>query len=123
MMRSKYFQDWVNLVLAILLFIAPWALGFSADRTASSNAWVSGIVVAVLAIAALTAFAEWEEWLEMLVGAWVVISPWALAFNANPLATWTHVILGLLVIIFAGSELYQFKRAPVMPRSTPTMMP
>ena len=29
-------QDWVNLVLAILLIISPWVLGFASDLPASA---------------------------------------------------------------------------------------
>jgi formate hydrogenlyase subunit 3/multisubunit Na+/H+ antiporter MnhD subunit len=110
--KSRHFQDWVNLVLAVLLFISPWLFAFSVDRAASTNAWVSGVIVGALAVAALTAFAAWEEWIEMLVGFWVVISPWTLAFAADRAATWSHVIIGLLVIAFAASELYQVKHPP-----------
>ena len=120
MVKSKYLQDWVNLVLAVLLIISPWVLTYSTDTTAAANAWVSGVVIGLLAIAALTALAEWEEWLEMLVGAWVVISPWTLAFASDGIAAWSHVVLGLLVIIFAGSELYQMKHLRGGPRPTPS---
>lgn len=118
MTKSKNFQDWVNLVLAVLLFIAPWLLRFSTDLTASYNAWISGVVVGIIAVTALTAFAEWEEWLEMLVGLWVVISPWALGFALDRTATWSHVILGLLVIAFAASEVYQLRHRPMQPTTS-----
>jgi hypothetical protein len=121
MTKSKYFQDWVNLVLAILLFISPWLLAFSTDMVASTNAWISGVVVGAIAVAALTAFAEWEEWLEMLVGAWIVISPWALGFSPDRSATWSHVILGLLMVAFAASEVYQLRRGPT--HTTTTTVP
>jgi hypothetical protein len=116
--KSKYFQDWVNLVLAVLLFISPWLLSFAADPAASTNAWISGVIVGAIAIAALTAFAEWEEWLEMLVGVWIVISPWTLGFALDRPAMWAHVIIGLLVIAFAASELYQVKRQPTQTSAT-----
>jgi SPW repeat len=38
--------EWVNLVLGVLLFIAPWALGYSAMMTAAWNSWALGVVIA-----------------------------------------------------------------------------
>ena len=67
------------MILGGLLFVSPWALGYTGDEMAARTAWVGGIVVAVLAIAALVKFAEWEEWLNMLVGLAVIASPYTWA--------------------------------------------
>ncbi len=49
--------------------------------TASAgNAWVSGVIIGTVAVVALTKFAEWEEWVTLLLGVWVVVSPWVLGF-------------------------------------------
>jgi hypothetical protein len=37
---EKSVQDWINLVCGVLVSISPWALGFSADLTASRSVWV-----------------------------------------------------------------------------------
>ncbi len=97
LMEGKRTQDWVNLVLAVCLFISPWVLGFVAETTPTWNAWIVGIALAVLAVAAISAFAEWEEWANLVLGLWLIASPWLLSFAANVNAMWTHVILGLLV--------------------------
>lgn len=101
-------QDWANLVLAILLFIAPWVFQFAAapatggalaTTAAAWNAWISALVVAGLAVAALLRFFEWEEWLNGLVGLWLVLSPWVLGFSAQAAAMWSVVVLGALIAI------------------------
>ena len=33
----------------------------------------------------------------LLLGLWLVVSPWLLEFAANVNAMWTHVVLGVLV--------------------------
>ncbi len=96
------FQDWINLVLAAFLFISPWLFAFTSNATASWNAWICGAIIAALALAAIAWFAEWEEWINVALGAWLVIAPWVLGFSAVPAAMWTHVILGLVIIAFAG---------------------
>jgi hypothetical protein len=54
----------------------PMMFGFVSDHAAAPNAWVSGIVIGAVAIAAFKKFAEWEEWINLLLGVWVLVSPW-----------------------------------------------
>jgi hypothetical protein len=100
-------QDGLNLVLAIWLFISPWVLGFYpggaiASAAAAWNAWIFGIVVGVFAIAALIQTRPWEEWINLLSGAWIFISPFVLAFYVgNTTAMWNSLIIGALVFILS----------------------
>lgn len=104
--------DVANLVLAAFLFLTPWIFGFASDHAAAPNAWVSGIVIGVVAIAALAKFAEWEEWINLVLGLWVLVSPWVLSFAAQTTARWVHVIVGLIVAVLAGSRLWLTHQTP-----------
>jgi hypothetical protein len=104
--KVERFQDWLNLVLAVLLFVSPWVLGFSGEQVPAWDAWACGVIVAVFSIAALVNFAEWEEWVNLIVGAWLVISPWVLQFTAVTAALWTAVILGVVILVLAGWEIW-----------------
>jgi len=106
--------DVANLVLSAFLFFSPWIFGFAAGM-ASENAYIAGIVIAGLAIAALAAFAVWEEWLNLIVGLWVVVSPWVLGFQGTTAMT-VHVIIGAAVAILAAIELWMMSQIP--PRLT-----
>jgi hypothetical protein len=94
------------------LFLTPWIFGFVSDHPAAPNAWVSGIVIGVVAIAALAKFAEWEEWINLLLGLWVLVSPWVLSFAAHATARWAHVIVGLIVGVLAGLKLWFMHQTP-----------
>jgi len=107
--------DVVNLILGAFLFLCPWIFHFSPGAE-SWNAWASGAVIAILSIAALSAFAEWEEWLNLIVGLWVLVSPWALKFSGSTTAMRTDVIIGIIVAVIAAIELWMLHRAP--PRLT-----
>ncbi len=102
--ENAVFVDWLNLILGVLLLISPWVLNFPAG-TATANAIVFGLVIAAVAIAALAAFARWEEWVNLIVGLWVVISPFALGFSSSGAAVWTHVVIGAVVAALAAIEL------------------
>ena len=103
---GKSVQDWIMLICGVLLFIAPWAMGFSADVAAARTAWVGGIVIAAMAIAALVQFAEWEDWVALIAGVLMIIAPWALGFAALHYAVWAFVVLGLVVALASVSEIW-----------------
>ena len=96
---EKNVQDWINLICGVLLFISPWALGFSKDPMAARAAWVGGVIIFVMGVAALAQFVEWEEWVALIVGALVAISPWALRFTMVHAAAWSCVVLGVVVVL------------------------
>jgi uncharacterized membrane protein HdeD (DUF308 family) len=99
-------QDWINLICGVLLFLSPWALGFSGDLTAARTAWVGGVVIFIVALGAMVQFAEWEEWIELVVGVLVIIAPWVLGFAAVHAALWSCVVLGVIVVLSSISELW-----------------
>jgi hypothetical protein len=103
---TNRWQDWVNLLLAIWLFISPWVLHFypgasSSMPQAAWNAWILGIVIGVFSIAALVKARPWEEWVNLIAGAWVFISPWVLGYASTPQALWNALVIGALVFILA----------------------
>ena len=102
--KSERVCDVLNLILGAFLFCSPWIFGF-ASGAQSQNAMISGIVIAVLSIAALAAFTVWEEWLNLIVGLWVLVSPWVLGF-ANTTAAHTTIAVGILVAVIAAVELW-----------------
>ena len=111
MERKNVAIDWINLVLAVALFISPWVLGF-AQGTPMGNALIAGIVIGAIAIAAIVSFSQWEEWVNLIVGLWVLISPWVLGFTAVTSAVWAHVVIGLIVTVLAAVELWLAMRSP-----------
>ena len=44
-------QDWLNLILAALLFFSPWFMGYADDVMPTRNAWIVGVVLALIAVA------------------------------------------------------------------------
>lgn len=102
--KNERLCDVLNLVVGALLLFSPWIFAF-ASGVQTQNAMISGIIIAVLSIAALAAFAEWEEWLNLVVGLWVLVSPWVLGF-ANTNAMWVHITIGIIVAVVAAIEVW-----------------
>ena len=130
-------RDWAMLVLAAWLFVSPWVLGFAAGTApaavegeavgaaasgggwaAAWNAWIVGVIVAALAIAAAVKFAASEDWVNLVLGAWLVVSPWVLGFGALAAAAWNAVIVGALIAALAAWELWDVRRGAPTTRAT-----
>ncbi|AEV16664.1 MAG: SPW repeat protein [Thermus sp.] len=90
-------QDWVNLVLGVWLILSPWLLGFSGTAAAMWNAVILGVAVGLMALLHLRGGPMWEEWLNVLLGVWLILSPWLLGFSGLTNATWNAILVGILV--------------------------
>ena len=121
--EAKRWQDWINLVLAVWLFISPWLLGFAVGSSATAgaspvanaawDAWIFGVVTAVVTLWAMSQFAPWQEWINLLIGIWLCVAPWALGFSAARVAAWDHWFVGLLIALASLSALSVLRRPVV----------
>src|SRR5437660_1756768 len=73
----------LNVLAGIWLIISPWVLGFVDVQTAFWNTLLCGIAVLVLAAIRLgTAGTEGLSWANLILGIWLIISPFVLGFAA-----------------------------------------
>ena len=117
---SRRWQDWVNLVLAVWLFISPWLLGFAVGVSAAAgaapvanaawDAWIFGIVTAMVALWAMSQFVAWQEWINLLIGIWLFVAPWILGFTSARFAAWDHWVVGIVVFLVSLSALNSARR-------------
>lgn len=52
---------------------------------------------------------RWQDWLNLILGAWLIVSPWALGFADAQPAAGTTWLLGAAIAIFAGTAVYMPK--------------
>jgi len=104
---------WTIGILGLALIVAPFVLGYSGDTNALWTSIILGAVVALVAgYKALTKdVAKWEDWVAGIAGLLAVIAPFVL-FSAQTTAVWTSVILGLVVAILAGYQVFFVKPKP-----------
>jgi hypothetical protein len=101
-MREKRWQDWLNLLIGIWLFISPWVMGFvGSNAGADWNAWILGAAIVVFSAIAVSLPQAWVEVINILLGIWMVISSWVIGVASRAVET-NFVIVGLLVILFAA---------------------
>ena len=102
--RRESALDLYNLVLAAVLLASPWLFTLT-NRAGTIDLRASGVAVAVISIAAIVAYASWEEWANVLVGLWLIGSPWILGF-AHTRAMHFSIGLGAIVTFMALLELW-----------------
>lgn len=75
----------INILIGMWVFITPWVYGAAWDNPTSWNAWLLGPLLVLLALV------RWINpmgsrkvgWVNMLLGLWLFISPWALGYTFN----------------------------------------
>lgn len=99
----RRWQDWINLILGIWLFISPWF--WHAPMGPAWNSWVLGVIVVVMALWALaTPEMSFPEWINVIAGIWLFIAPWVLGFyDFDRASAWNQWIVGVIVFLLAIS--------------------
>ncbi|HEX5323667.1 MAG TPA: SPW repeat protein [Capsulimonadaceae bacterium] len=113
-------QDWVNLILGIWLFIAPWV--WHGAVSPSWDAWVLGVIVVVMSLWALSMpNMAFPEWINVIAGIWLFIAPWVLGFySASHAPAWNQWVIGVIVFILSVSVASRFGGTHQTPRHLPT---
>jgi hypothetical protein len=105
----KQWEDWCNWLLGIWLCISPWALRFDLEPTATQTAVISGILIILTETSTLSVYRAWEKWVNVILGVWLVVCPWALGISV-PAATANLVVVGLLMMALAFYEVWEARR-------------
>jgi len=102
--RRESALDIYNLLLSVFLFISPWLFA-RANEAATMDLLASGAAIAAFSVGAMVAFANWEEWANLLLGIWLIVSPWVLGF-AHTSAMHCSISVGVTVAFLAALELW-----------------
>ncbi|WP_456444963.1 SPW repeat protein [Deinococcota bacterium DY0809b] len=44
---------------------------------------------------------RWQDWVNLVLGLWLVVSPWVLAFSQNGAALWNALIVGAIFVVLS----------------------
>ncbi len=102
----KRLQDWLTVVIGMLLFIAPFVFGATANQAAAWTAYAGGALLAIAGVWSLinpSPANHFAEWGEVVIGVLVFLAPWVLGFTGLTAMAWSAWIAGILAVVFAGS--------------------
>lgn len=111
-MKRIHWQDTVTLLTGLVLVAALFVLKITPPegmnfRPVTLNFVVVGIAVVAIAAAALYDHQAWEEWLTLVLGLWMVVSPWILGFKEILVLTWLAILCGAVIAVMALAALLQ----------------
>jgi len=106
-MSTRRWVDWVNILLGLWLISSPWLMNFStADRAAALSAWSMGAGLVALAVIAMYKPATLRDALALVLGVWLMVSPWVLGQAAFSAISVNAIITGALVSGYALWAMY-----------------
>lgn len=102
---TRRWQDQVILLIGVWLIISPLAFGYPSDSIPAINAYVAGIIMAVLAAFDLYKTYVWAVVLNVVVGAWTAVSPWLVGTVPDRMMTTSLLVSGVATIVLGLWEL------------------
>lgn len=112
----RRWQDQLILLLGLWQFISPWVFSFPIPSPEAWNAFATGAVLALLAAFDLYKTYFWAVLLNLLVGIWVALSPWALRIADQRDTLWNCLIVGIAVVVLA---LWEMRTDPELQKHWP----
>jgi len=109
----RTWEDWVGMLLGVLIMVSPWfplQVNDTIDVERSHlilNSFVVGMLVLGLAQLEYVALHRWEEVASVLLGLWLVASPFVLGYAADQMLQLWHIVLGGLVALMGALALWQ----------------
>ncbi|HEY0490981.1 MAG TPA: SPW repeat protein [Telluria sp.] len=103
--NARRWQDQLILLSGLWLLFSPWGLGIPGDSPQAINATVVGLVMAILAAFDLYKTYLWAVTANLLLGAWLAISPWVPPFAGAGAMMSNSVLVGIAVVLLALWEL------------------
>jgi len=101
----RRWQDQLILLLGLWQFITPWVFSYPIPSPEATNAFITGAVLAILSAFELYKTYLWAVIVNLLVGIWVVLAPWALHVANQRDIKWDGILVGLAVVILALWEM------------------
>ena len=110
----RTWEDWLGMLLGVLIVVSPWfpTQGghevIDADRSyVILNTFAVGIIVFGLGQLEYVALQRWEEVAGILLGLWLIASPYMFGYSGDGMLRFYHSSLGSLVLLLAALQLWQ----------------
>jgi SPW repeat len=102
MMRSPQVTSSLTVLVGMWVFLSPWLLGYSEFGRPSWNAAATGLAITAVAAAVLAGRSRAVAWGNLLLGAWLTLSPRVLDYTSVETAARNAWFAGLIVVALAA---------------------
>ncbi len=97
------FASGMNIMLALWQIFSPFLLGYADNALALWNGLIVGAAILVLAWLRTVrpTRSALPSWINLLLGAWLAVSPFALGITSVDMAMWNDITVGISVVFFS----------------------
>ena len=114
-MRNRW-QDWCIIAAGIWLIVSPHQLGFGLEHYASGNALGAGaLLVAYNLMIVARQVDEGQEFVNLLLGIWLIFSPYALGFSWLVAASVDMIAIGTAIVVLSTLGMIRSARGKQKP--------
>lgn len=103
----RTWEDWCGMILGILVMLSPWFTKRPDHNEVILNAVGVGILVFCLVQLEYFALQRWEEVGALVLGVWLICSPFTFDYAGADMLRYWHFALGGLIAALALLELWQ----------------
>lgn len=110
----RTWEDWCGMLFGVLIVLSPWFPTQSDHELVTGdrsyvllNTITGGFLVFGLAQLEYIALQRWEQVAEIMLGLWLIASPYMFGYHADGLLRFWHSSLGGLVVLLAALQLWQ----------------
>jgi len=108
----RTWEDWAGMLLGALIVVSPWfpvqeQPSIGADSMVILNAVAVGLVVFGISQLEYVALQRWQEVATILIGLWLIASPYVLGYSAEGFLRIYHTSLGAAVVLLGVLLLWQ----------------
>jgi hypothetical protein len=110
----RTWEDWCGMLLGVLIVLSPWFPAETGHEVVDAerslvilNTFTVGILVFGLAQLEYVALQRWEEVTAILLGLWLIASPYLFGYSGDDMLRFYHSSFGGLVVLLAALQLWQ----------------
>ncbi|MBR0688317.1 SPW repeat protein [Bradyrhizobium manausense] len=108
----RTWEDWCGMLLGALIVASPWfpiqdQPGIAGHQAMVLNAVAVGLVIFGLSQLEYVALQRWQEVATILVGLWLIVSPYVLGYSGGGFLRIYHTSLGAVAVILGVLQLWQ----------------
>lgn len=108
----RTWEDWCGMVLGALIVASPWFpiqehLPTGGQQMIIVNTVAIGLVVFGLSQLEYVALQRWEEVATIVVGLWLIVSPYMLGYSGEGFLRVYHTSLGAVAVVLGVLQLWQ----------------
>jgi peptidoglycan/LPS O-acetylase OafA/YrhL len=107
-------EDWFGMLLGVLIVVSPWFPIQPGHEVTDSdrsimilNTFVVGMLVFGLSQLEYVALQRWEEVSAVVLGCWLIASPFLFGYSGDTMLQVWHAVLGALVVLIGVLQLWQ----------------